>query len=160
MGALFSCRRETHSCASGGTYICGPSTPVFHPMNLSVGPEGLYRNGQDRCLVELWAHSPWASRPIHLTWLVALAHPAAGPAPSSRPIRFSKVKWGFNTSVTILGPANAGTLIYTQSVFIAIFAWIIPGERLEWYHYVGAAIIATGVCLVLMMRPKPAAKAS
>lgn len=70
------------------------------------------------------------------------------------------MKWGFNTSDTILGPAHAGTLIYTQSVFIAIFAWIILGERLEWYHYVGAAIIATGVCLVLMMRPKPAAKAS
>ena len=61
----------------------------------------------------------------------------------------------FNWSVDILGAGRAGTLVYTQSIFVALFAWLILGERLFWYHYLGAAIIAVGVFLVLTTKPKP-----
>lgn len=60
----------------------------------------------------------------------------------------------FNWSIEILGAGRAGTLLYTEPLFVAIFAWIILGEQIEWYHYLGGAIVALGVVLVLTMRPK------
>ena len=62
----------------------------------------------------------------------------------------------YNKSIEILGAAQAGTLVYSQMIFVAIFAWIILGERLEWYHYFGAALVASGVFLVISKRPKAA----
>ncbi|MEL7027380.1 MAG: DMT family transporter [Pseudomonadota bacterium] len=61
----------------------------------------------------------------------------------------------FNWSVDILGAGRAGTLVYSQPIFIAILAWILLGERLEWYHYLGAAIVTLGVVIVLTTQPKP-----
>ncbi|MCR9086801.1 MAG: DMT family transporter [Rhodobacteraceae bacterium] len=61
----------------------------------------------------------------------------------------------FNWSVEILGAGRAGALVYTNPIFVAIFAWLVLGEQLEWYHYVGAAIIAVGVVLILRGRPTP-----
>ncbi|NIO40273.1 MAG: EamA family transporter, partial [Burkholderiales bacterium] len=63
----------------------------------------------------------------------------------------------YNWSVDILGPSRAGTLLYTQMIFTAFFAWLILGESIEWYHYVGAGLIIVGVVLVTLMHPKPAA---
>jgi len=60
----------------------------------------------------------------------------------------------FNWSIDILGPLRAGTLLYTQMVFTAIFAWLILGESIEWYHYVGAGLIIVGVVLVTLLQPK------
>ena len=64
-----------------------------------------------------------------------------------------------NTSIDILGASRAGTLIYTQMIFVAFFAWLILGEALEWYHLVGAAMIVSGILMVTMLRPKPPASA-
>lgn len=61
----------------------------------------------------------------------------------------------FNWSVEILGAGRAGALVYTNPIFIAIFAWLVLGEQLEWYHYLGASIVAVGVVLILRGRPKP-----
>lgn len=65
----------------------------------------------------------------------------------------------FNYSVEILGAARAGTLVYTQMIFVAIFAWRILGETIAWYHYVGAGLVLVGVLVVTLLRPKPAAAA-
>lgn len=65
-----------------------------------------------------------------------------------------------NTSIDILGASRAGTLIYTQMIFVAFFAWLILGEALEWYHPFGAAMIVTGILLVTLLRPKPPASAA
>jgi len=62
----------------------------------------------------------------------------------------------YNWSVDILGPSRAGTLLYTQMIFTAIFAWLILGESIEWYHYVGAGLIIVGVVLVTLLQPKEA----
>jgi drug/metabolite transporter (DMT)-like permease len=61
----------------------------------------------------------------------------------------------YNWSVEVLGASRAGTLVYTQPIFTALFAWLIIGERMEWYHYVGAALVAVGVLFVTAIRPKP-----
>ncbi|MEM1360348.1 MAG: DMT family transporter [Pseudomonadota bacterium] len=63
----------------------------------------------------------------------------------------------FNWAIDILGAGRAGVLVYSQPIFTAVFAWLLLGERLEWYHYAGAGIVALGVILVLRMRPKPKA---
>jgi drug/metabolite transporter (DMT)-like permease len=66
----------------------------------------------------------------------------------------------FNLSIETLGASRAGTLVYTQPIFVAVFAWLILSEQIEWYHYVGAALVAVGVLFVTMLKPKPATKAA
>ena len=66
----------------------------------------------------------------------------------------------YNWSIDILGPSRAGTLLYTQMIFTAIFAWLILGEAIEWYHYVGAGLIILGVVLVTLLGPKQVAAAA
>ncbi len=66
----------------------------------------------------------------------------------------------YNWSIEILGASRAGTLQYTQPIFIAIFAWLILSERIEWYHFVGAALVAVGVLFVTLLKSKPATQAA
>jgi drug/metabolite transporter (DMT)-like permease len=61
----------------------------------------------------------------------------------------------FNWSVEKLGASKAGTLLYSQTVFIAVLAYIFLGERLHFYHIVGAGFILAGVLLVMLLRPPP-----
>jgi drug/metabolite transporter (DMT)-like permease len=60
----------------------------------------------------------------------------------------------FNWSIDILGASRAGALLYSQMVFTAILAWLILGETLEWYHFVGAGLIVVGIVLVTFLKPK------
>jgi drug/metabolite transporter (DMT)-like permease len=62
----------------------------------------------------------------------------------------------YNASIDFLGASRAGALVYTQMIFVAFFAWLILGEALEWYHFVGAGFVIAGVLLVTLLRPKPA----
>ena len=62
----------------------------------------------------------------------------------------------YNWSVGVLGAARAGTLIYLQTVFATFFAWLILGETLRWYHFVGGGLVIVGVLFVTLLRPKPA----
>ncbi len=63
----------------------------------------------------------------------------------------------YNWSVGVLGAARAGTMVYSQMLFATFFAWLILGERVEWYHYLGGGPVITGVLLVTLLRPKVAA---
>ncbi|MDJ0513476.1 MAG: DMT family transporter [Methyloceanibacter sp.] len=63
----------------------------------------------------------------------------------------------YNWSIDILGPSRAGALVYTQMIFTALFAWLVLSETIEWYHYLGAGLIITGVALVTWLGPKPSA---
>jgi drug/metabolite transporter (DMT)-like permease len=64
----------------------------------------------------------------------------------------------YNLSISVLGAARAGTLIYTQMLFVAFFAWLILGERLEWYHFVGGGLVVVGILFVVLLPPNaPAA---
>jgi drug/metabolite transporter (DMT)-like permease len=66
----------------------------------------------------------------------------------------------YNWSIEVLGASRAGTLVYTQPIFVAVFAWLILSESIEWYHYVGAALVAIGVLFVVLLRPKSTFKAA
>jgi drug/metabolite transporter (DMT)-like permease len=66
----------------------------------------------------------------------------------------------YNASIDILGAARAGTLVYTQMIFVAFFAWLILGETLAWYHFLGAGLVVAGVLLVTLLRPRPLAGAA
>jgi drug/metabolite transporter (DMT)-like permease len=59
----------------------------------------------------------------------------------------------YNWSVSALGASRAGTLIYTQPIFATFFAWLVLGERLEWYHFAGGALVIIGILFVTLLRP-------
>jgi drug/metabolite transporter (DMT)-like permease len=59
----------------------------------------------------------------------------------------------FNLSVNALGASRAGTFLYLQTVFVAILAYFLLGERLLPYHLVGASFIFAGVLFVMLLRP-------
>ena len=61
----------------------------------------------------------------------------------------------FNASVEILGAARAGNLLYTQMLFVAVLSWLLLGESLQWYHFVGAGLVIAGVLVVTLLRSKP-----
>lgn len=63
----------------------------------------------------------------------------------------------YNWSIGVLGAGRAGTLVYSQMLFATFFAWLILGERIEWYHWFGGGLVIVGVLLVTLLRPKPAA---
>jgi drug/metabolite transporter (DMT)-like permease len=62
----------------------------------------------------------------------------------------------FNWSVDAFGAAKAGVFLYLQTVFIAVLAYLLLGERLHQYDFVGAALIVVGVLLVTLLKPRPA----
>jgi drug/metabolite transporter (DMT)-like permease len=64
----------------------------------------------------------------------------------------------YNWSVGVLGASRAGMLIYTQMIFATFFAWLILGERIEWYHFAGGGLVIVGILFVTLLRP-PAAPA-
>jgi len=59
----------------------------------------------------------------------------------------------FNLSVQALGASRAGVFLYFQTVFIAVLAYFLLGERLLPYHLVGAFFIMVGVLLVMFLKP-------
>ncbi|UXN62323.1 DMT family transporter [Phyllobacterium zundukense] len=60
----------------------------------------------------------------------------------------------FNWSVEALGAGRAGVLLYIQTIFVAILAYFILGERLQTYHLEGAALIVVGVLFVILLKPR------
>ncbi|OWV77167.1 hypothetical protein ATY76_04270 [Rhizobium sp. R339] len=63
----------------------------------------------------------------------------------------------FNRSIEALGAARAGVLLYIQTIFIAVLAYLFLGEQLQRYHLEGAALIVAGLLLIILL--KPAARA-
>ncbi|MDI7861329.1 DMT family transporter [Rhizobiaceae bacterium n13] len=60
----------------------------------------------------------------------------------------------FNRSIVALGAARAGVLLYVQTIFIAVLAWLILDERMHFYHLEGAALIVAGLLLIILLKPK------
>ena len=46
-----------------------------------------------------------------------------------------------------LGVAKVGTVLYLGPLYSALLAWGVLGERIEWYHGVGALLILPGIWL-------------
>ncbi|BCH26453.1 membrane protein [Mesorhizobium sp. L-8-10] len=60
----------------------------------------------------------------------------------------------FNRSIEALGASRAGVFLYVQTIFIAVLAYLILGEKLQTYHLEGAALIIAGLLLVILLKPK------
>ncbi|QFY62945.1 DMT family transporter (plasmid) [Rhizobium grahamii] len=64
----------------------------------------------------------------------------------------------FNRSIETLGASRAGVLLYIQTIFIAILAYLILGEQLQFYHLEGAALIVAGLLLIIFLKSKASAE--
>ena len=66
----------------------------------------------------------------------------------------------FNRSIEALGAARAGALLYIQTIFIAVLAYLFLGEQLQRYHLEGAALIVAGLLLIILLKPTTRAEAT
>jgi drug/metabolite transporter (DMT)-like permease len=83
---------------------------------------------------------------LHMNGLVALAYVAA---PGG-----ALMYYLYNRSVETLGAGRASMLLYLQTVFVALLAWLLLGESLHDFDLAGAAFIVAGIALATMIKPK------
>lgn len=84
---------------------------------------------------------------LHLNGVLALAY-VAGPGGAL-------MYYLYNRSVETLGASRASMLLYLQTVFVAILAYLLLGESLHDYDLVGAAFIVAGIVLATVVKSKP-----
>jgi len=60
----------------------------------------------------------------------------------------------YNSGVAVLGASLASVTFYLQALFTAILAYFFLGEKLHPYHMEGVALIAAGIVIVMLLRPK------
>ena len=61
----------------------------------------------------------------------------------------------YNRSVEALGAGRASMLLYLQTVFVALLAYLLLGEGLHDYDIWGAAFIIAGLVLPALIRQRP-----
>ena len=59
----------------------------------------------------------------------------------------------FNRAVELAGPNRAGQYLHLMPVFGSALAALFVGERLAWFHWAGAALIACGILLARERTP-------
>ena len=47
----------------------------------------------------------------------------------------------------VLGAARVGVVLYLAPLYSAAIGWAVLGERIEWFHAVGALLILPGIWL-------------
>jgi len=60
----------------------------------------------------------------------------------------------YNKSVETLGASRASMLLYLQTLFVAVLAYLLLGESLHDYDLLGAAFIVAGVVLATVIKPR------
>ncbi|MCX7305820.1 MAG: DMT family transporter [Hyphomicrobiales bacterium] len=83
---------------------------------------------------------------LHPNGLVALAY-VAGPGGAL-------MYYLYNRSVETLGAGRASMLLYLQTVFVAMLAYLLLGESLHGYDLTGAAFIVAGLVLANFIKPR------
>jgi drug/metabolite transporter (DMT)-like permease len=83
---------------------------------------------------------------LHMNGLLALAY-VAGPGGAL-------MYYLYNKSVETLGAGRASMLLYLQTVFVALLAYLFLGESLHDYDLAGAAFIIAGLVLATAIKPK------
>lgn len=61
----------------------------------------------------------------------------------------------YNRSVEALGAGRASMLLYLQTIFVALLAYLLLGESLHDYDIWGAAFIVAGLVLPALIRQRP-----
>jgi drug/metabolite transporter (DMT)-like permease len=64
----------------------------------------------------------------------------------------------FNTGIAMLGASKASVTFYLQTLFTVILAYFLLGEQLHLYHAAGIALIAAGIILVTLIKPRNSAE--
>ena len=95
----------------------------------------------------LWELVSGERSALHANGLLALAY-VAGPGGAL-------MYYLYNRSVETLGAGRASMLLYLQTVFVAILAYLFLGEGLHGYDLAGAAFIVAGIVLANAIKPKP-----
>ena len=60
----------------------------------------------------------------------------------------------FNTGIALLGASKASVTFYLQTLFTVILAYFLLAEQLHLYHVAGGILIAMGVIIVTLVKPK------
>jgi drug/metabolite transporter (DMT)-like permease len=56
----------------------------------------------------------------------------------------------YNRSVDVLGATRAGMMLYLQTAFVALLAYLFLGESLHGYDLAGAAVIVAGLLIAML----------
>jgi drug/metabolite transporter (DMT)-like permease len=83
---------------------------------------------------------------LHVNGLLALAYVAA---PGG-----ALMYYLYNRSIATLGAGRASMLLYLQTVFVALLAYLFLGESLHDYDIAGAAFIVAGLVLATAIKPR------
>jgi drug/metabolite transporter (DMT)-like permease len=83
---------------------------------------------------------------LHINGMLALAY-VAGPGGAL-------MYFLYNRSVETLGAGRASMLLYLQTVFVAMLAYLLLGEGLHDYDLAGAAFIVAGLVLANFVKPR------
>lgn len=94
----------------------------------------------------LWELISGERSALHLNGLLALAY-VAGPGGAL-------MYYLYNRSVETLGAGRASMLLYLQTLFVAILAYVFLGESLHDYDLIGAAFIIAGLVLATAIKAK------
>ena len=54
----------------------------------------------------------------------------------------------YGKAQAVLGAAKGGLILYLDPLYVAVLAWIFLEEPLQFYHFLGAALILPGIFLV------------
>jgi drug/metabolite transporter (DMT)-like permease len=94
----------------------------------------------------LWELFSGERSALHANGLLALAY-VAGPGGAL-------MYYLYNRSVETLGAGRASMLLYLQTVFVAVLAYLLLGESLHRFDLAGAAFIVAGLVLATAIKPK------
>ncbi|QEN86315.1 EamA family transporter [Labrys sp. KNU-23] len=97
----------------------------------------------------LWELTGGGGSALNANGLLALAY-LAGPGGAL-------MYYLYNRSVEALGAGRASVLLYLQTVFVALLAYLLLGESLHDYDIWGAAFIVGGLMLPAVVKQRPAA---
>lgn len=100
----------------------------------------------------LWELLSGERSALHADGLLALAY-VAGPGGAL-------MYYLYNRSVETLGASRASMLLYLQTLFVAVLAYLILGERLHDYDLAGAAFIVAGLVLATAIKPRARAESA
>lgn len=62
----------------------------------------------------------------------------------------------WNHGIRVVGAAKAALTTYLMPVFTAILGWILLGEGLQVFHWIGGGLIFTGLLLATQVKPSSA----
>ncbi len=98
----------------------------------------------------LWELAQGERSALHADGLIALAY-VAGPGGAL-------MYYLYNRSVETLGAGRASMLLYLQSVFVVLLAYLLLGENPHGFDLAGAGFIVAGLLLANLIKPRKDAR--